>query len=434
MKTDFQKFELDNGVTVLCENMPAMFTVAVGCWIKSGSRSEIPANHGGYHFIEHMAFKGTEKRSARQIAIEVESVGAHMNAMTGKEITCYYAKALSEDLPMTVDVLTDMVFCSTFVEDEFTREQQVILEEIKNRDDTPEDFIFDQFLEDRMGRGGLGHGVLGYEDTVGAMTRDMLFDLYRNAYRPNNLIVSIAGNLNGNHPETLVRDVLSQIPSLPRNSGAPGAEPDVSEFLRNVVVYNRDIEQAHFVIGTPGIPYHHDDRFVYALLDIMLSGGMSSRLFQEVREKLGLVYDIQTTNECYSDAGFFSISASTRPANLRTVLEVTAAELAKLRSGDLRETELKRVKQQLRSSMAMSFESVASRMMKIARSEIYFGRNVSDEEVMDQVQSITLEDLQRASRSLFAPGNFAGSFLGPFDANGGADAVTDMVNDIFGAS
>jgi predicted Zn-dependent peptidase len=433
MKTDFKKYELDNGVTVLCENMPSMFTAAVGCWLRNGSRNEAPAAQGGYHFIEHMAFKGTETRSARDIAIEVESVGAHMNAMTGKEITCYYAKALSENLPMMADVLTDMVFCSTFAPDEFSREQQVILEEIKNRDDTPEDFIFDQFLEDRLGRGGLGHSVLGYEETVGEFSRDALYALYREAYRPNNLIVAIAGNLNGNHPEALIRDALEKIPALPANGSAPEAAPHTAEFRRGAAVYTRDIEQAHFVLGVPGIPYHHDDRFVYALLDTLLSGGMASRLFQEVREKLGLVYDIQTTNECYSDAGFFSISASTRPANLRTVLEVTAAELEKLRNGDLRESELKRVKQQLRANMAMSFENVASRMMKIARSEIYFGRDVSDDEVMDKLQAVTLEDLQRASCDLFGAGRFAASILGPFTEQGERD-LRVMLQDIFAIS
>lgn len=433
MDTVCETHELDNGVIVLVERLPAVFTAAAGFWFTAGSRHEPDGRQGGFHFIEHMMFKGTARRTARDIAVDVESVGGHLNALTGKEVTCYYGKVLSEDLPLLIDVLADMVFGSAFPPDEFLREQQVILEEIKNRDDTPEEFIYDQFLEDRCGRLGLGHNALGFENTVRGFDRDALFELYRNTYRPARLIVSVAGNLNGNDAVRLVSDALAAA-GIPLNNHIAPPPPHTEDFRRNVNIYSRDIEQTHFVFGVPGIPYGHDDRYVYSLLDVLLSGGMSSRLFQEVREKLGLVYDIQSGNECYKDAGFFTIGASTRPANLRRVLEVTAAELHKLRNGDIRESELNRIKQQLRAHMAMSFENVSSRMMKIARSRIYFGRDVTDRETLDRVSAVTRDDITRVAAELFNPGGFAASILGPYGKETGQNEVTEMFNEIYNAA
>ena len=434
MKNRLQTHTLDNGVIVLAEHLPAMHTVAMGCWLTAGSRHEATGRQGGFHFIEHMVFKGTRRRTARDIAIDVESVGGHMNAVTGKELTCYYAKALSENLPLLADVLTDMFFCSVFDPEEYAREQQVILEEIKSRDDTPEDFIFDQFLEDRCGRTGLGHSVLGYEDTVGGTDRDALYGMYRNAYRPERLIVSVAGNLDGQDACDVVRRALDGIQDLPGNNGAGPASGDTGDFRTDVRIYSRDIEQTHFVLGVTGIPYNHDDRYVYAVLDMLLSGGMSSRLFQEVREKRGLVYDIQSGSECYTDRGYFTISASTRPANLREVLEVTAGELKSLMCGEASADEVDRVKRQLRANMAMSFENVSGRMMKIARSRIYFGRQVPDEEILEQVSGVSLDDVQRAANTLFAPGRFAASILGPYPDDKHTSTVTDLVNEIFNSA
>jgi predicted Zn-dependent peptidase len=432
MKTDFEKSVLPSGITVLCEHLPAMHSVGVGWWFATGARFEpSDALLGGFHYIEHMLFKGTPRRTARGIAIEVENVGAQLNALTGKEIMCFYGRALAEDLPLILDVLADMVFNSTFEPDEFDREKQVILEEIKNRDDTPEDFIFDQYLEDRCGRGGLGHSVLGYEEGIAALTRDDLYNLYRKEFKPDRLILAVAGNLNGNSAERLASDAIARLGGLPENGAAPPPPSPAAPFHRDIRIYNRKIEQTHFVIGVPGIPFHHDDRYVIALLDVLLSGGMSSRLFQEVREKLGLVYDIQTGSECYRDAGFFTVSAATRPENLRQVLEVTARELEKVRSGDVRETELRRAKQQFRAGMAMSFESVTSRMMKIARSEVYFGRDLSDDEIMDEIQGVTLDDVQRAANSMLRPGAFAASLLGPFRKKADIAATTALIEETF---
>lgn len=429
-KPRFEKIELPGGVTVLCEHLPAVQTVSLGLWLRAGSRDEPDGLQGACHYIEHMLFKGTKRRSARDIAIHSESVGALMNAMTGKEITCFYAKSLSEDLPLMVDILSDMFFGSVFDPAEFDREKQVILEEIKNMNDDPEDSVFEQFIEDCCGRAGLGHCVLGYEDTVGSFTRDKLYELYKSSYTPRGLLVAVAGNLNGADVPKLVTDALARFPKRGSKKKTHLERTKPGAFQRGVRVYNRNIEQANFVVGVPGIPYDHDDRYIYSLLDVLLSGGMSSRLFQEVREKRGLVYDIATGNETYCDAGFFTISAGTRPANLREVLAITAAELVKIRNGEITNEELARVRQQFRAGMAMSFENPSGRMMKISRSEIYFGRELPDAEIMEQVLAVTSEDIARVASNIAKNGNFSASVLGPFKSKTKINEVKSLLEDV----
>jgi len=376
-----------------------------------------------------MMFKGTGHRSPSNIAHEIESAGGSINALTGKELTCCYARILPDNLPLAIDLLSDIFFSSVFPEEEFQREKQVILEEIKDIQDTPEDLVYDMFHEDSFGKNGLGHSVLGSEETVNEITRDSLFHIYCARHRPNNLIIAVAGNPENYDLPKLISESLrtpASTESLVQNSKF---KIQNSKFKTGISLHRRTIEKMHFVMGTEGVPYDHDDRFVYGVLDIILSGGMSSRLFQEVREKRGLVYDIGTENVHYRDTGIFSLSASTRPANFEEVLKVTTAELKKIKGGQVSEDETTRVKNQLRTSIAMSLESVSSRMMKIARSEIYYGRDIPDEEILETVRNVAIDDIVSIANKIFSTDRFMFTTLGPMP-EGDGDRISNSFNEI----
>lgn len=407
----FEKTTLPGGATLLTERIPYLGTMSLGCWFGFGSRHEATPMEGAAHFIEHMLFKGTRRRTPAALASEIESVGGSLNAMTGREVTCYTVRILPEYLPKALDILLDLCFRSTFPDDEFARERQVILEEIKDVQDTPEDYIYDLHQENCFGRDGLGHPVLGYEDTIGDMPRDSLYEAYRERYSPASMILAAAGNPQGWDLRELVEKHIEEY-AAPPPAAAPASGP--CPFRTGVRLIPRPVEKAHFVMSVRGVPFDHEDRYVFGVLDMLLSGGMSSRLFQEVREKRGLVYDIATENSHYSDTGVFSVSAGTRPSNLENVLEVIVGELRKVKEGDVKEEEVDRVKNLLRASIAMSLESVGSRMTKIARSEIFYGRNVPDEEIMEQVRRVTLDDIVRVAEDIFRPGGFLLGVLAPF--------------------
>ncbi|MEW5946280.1 MAG: pitrilysin family protein [bacterium] len=424
---EFERTVLDNGITLLVERLPSLNTVSIGFWTDLGSREEPPEMEGAAHFIEHMIFKGTGRRSAADIAHEIESAGGGINAMTGRELTTCHARTLPEYLPVAVDILTDIVLNSTFEEDELTREKEVILEEIKDVLDTPEELVYDLFHEDCFGRAGIGHPVHGSEETVVGMSRAALLRLYRERYAPTSLIVAVAGNPGSHDPAELISGAVRGGPdaghSAPRGTG--GGKPAFGTGIRT---HERKTEKVHLMMGVEGVPYHSDDRFVHGVLDAVLGGGMSSRLFQEVREKRGLVYDIGTENVHYGDTGIFGISASTRPANVPKLVAAVVSELARVKKGDVRPDELSRVKNQLRTSIAMSLESANSRMIKIGRSEIYYGRNVTDDEIMNSILMVTLDDLVRAACELFRPERFMTITLGPIPGGGAENLRADVAD------
>ena len=424
----FEKIVLDNGITLLIERIPYLSTVAIGYWMNFGSREEEPPMQGSTHYIEHMMFKGTPRHSPSDIAHEIEYAGGGINALTGKELTCCYVRILPDNLPIAIDILSDIYFSSVFPQEEFIREKQVILEEIKDVEDTPEDLVYDLFHEDTFGKDGLGHPVLGCEETVNGITRDALYQIYRDQYKPCNLIVAVAGNPeNHDLPALILNSCRLSVVSSKIKPTTYNLQP--TTYNTGIRLHDRTIEKTHFIMGTEGVPYDHKDRFVYGVLDIILSGGMSSRLFQEVREKRGLVYDIGTENVHYRDTGIFSLSASTRPANLDEVLKVTTAELKKIKEGIVSEDETTRVKNQLRASIAMSLESVTSRMMKIARSEMYYERDIPDEEIMEMVRRVSINDLVRIANEIFLPNRFMFTTLGPMP-DGDGSRLTDCFREI----
>ncbi|HOO56569.1 MAG TPA: pitrilysin family protein [bacterium] len=413
MKTEIRKETLDCGAVLLVEPLPHLLTTSIGFTIAYGSRCEPENMYGAAHFIEHMIFKGTPGMGPRDLALAIESVGGSIGAAASEEKTYCYARVLPEHLGIAVDIISDMFCRSTFPLNEFDLEKEVILEEIKAHEDTPEELVLDQHLEDIYGNSGLGHSILGEESTINNITRDSLFDLYKKIYRPSHAIISVAGNTGDIDIASLINKALSPDGGQPCHVlESPPSPPD---FTTKIRLRNRDTHQTQLCLGAPGVEYHNEKRYVYTLLDVILSGGMSSRLFQEIRERRGLVYDISSMNTCFIDSGFFTIMAGTRPENLIDVLSATTDELLKVKDGDVSEQELDRVKEMLRVSISMSFESVTSRMMKLARSQIYYGRPVTDEEIFDSISAVTVEDITIAANEIFRPGTFVFSALGPFE-------------------
>lgn len=410
MEENFRRYELDNGTVVLTEHMPWACTVGVGFWINYGSRHEKPGQHGSSHMIEHMIFKGTEDMNPMDIAVAFESVGASFNASASKESTNLYARVLDEHLPMAAKILSDMSLRSVFPESEFELEKQVILEEIQGHNDTPEDVAHDTFLSDTFGSHGLGHPILGTEESIGATTRDGLYSLYKEVYRPSRIVIAAAGNLEKYDIPALFTETLGSCDKAPIEDRMP---PDTQKSVINIV--QRDCFQAQVYMGFPGVPFDHPQRYALNALDMVLSGGMSSRLFQEVREKRGLVYDISSECTSYRDCGSFFIYAGMRLENMQEVLEITMKEILDVRAGNISADELERCKQQFRAAMIMSKESTTSRMSRLARNELYYGRYVADDEYINKFCSITVGDIVSAAEMIFRPDPVVFSALGPFD-------------------
>ncbi len=417
MTNTFERHTLSNGTVLLTENLPYMRTVSIGLWVRYGSRFDPAGQRGAAHFIEHMLFKGIPGMSPRDIAIQFEQVGGSFNASASKETTHIYAKMLSGHLPLAIDMLMGMALDSDFPAHEFDREKEVVLEEIRGRNDSPEEIAYDQFITDIYGDSGLGYSILGDEATIEPITRDGLFDLYRSVYTSEAVQVSITGNFGQFDVPALVEKAIATHSHT--HSGKTHLIDDSRPvFTGKVNLVNHKAHQAQLFLGFPGVPYASPRRYEYAALDMILSGGMSSRLFQEVRELRGLVYDISTENSSYSDSGYFAAYASVRPSNMIEVLSITVDELIKVRGGAVTADELDRVKEQLCANMIMSLESVTSRMTKLARCEFYFGRNLSDSEILDGIRKVTLDDIVEISRETFRGDRAVLSALGPFGRGG----------------
>lgn len=410
MSEVFNRYALDNGTVVLTEHMPWSRTVGVGLWVDYGSRFETPDRQGAAHMIEHMLFKGTEKMNPMDIAVAFESVGASFNASASKESTNIYARTLDEHLPMAIRILSDMTLRSVFPAGEFELEKQVILEEIKGHNDVPEDVCHDMFYRDMFRDHGLGHPILGTEDTVGGMTRDTLYELYREVYRPARIVVAAAGNLERYDMPALISEALGDCPPIQREERFA---PEPIKPLINLV--SRDSQQTQVYIGMPGVAFDHPDRYALNALDMILSGGMSSRLFQEVREKRGLVYDIATDSISYRDCGAFYMYAGMKLESLSEVLDISFRELLAVRSGKVSAEELQRVKEQFRAALIMSRESATSRMSRLARNELYYGRFVPDDEYIERFCSVELDDIVAVAEKVLRPSPVVFTALGPFD-------------------
>jgi predicted Zn-dependent peptidase len=399
---------LDNGLRLITERMPQVRSVTIGVWLTHGSRHETDALSGIAHFLEHMLFKGTASRSAEDIAQAIDSIGGQLDAFTAKEYASYYIKVLDEHLPLAVDLLADIVLRPAFDADEVEREKKVVLEEIKMVEDTPDDLVHELFTQHFWEGHPLGRPILGSKETVESFTPELLREYFRAAYVAPNMIVSAAGNLD--HAE--LRELIARAFADIRSQGEPfGEEPPA--VVPQVITRTKELEQSHVCLGTNSYPQRHDDRYVSYILNTVLGGSMSSRLFQNVREKRGLAYSVFSGLSAYRDAGNITIYAGCASGAVDQVIDLCVEELRTIKRDSIPEAELRRAKDHLKGSLMLSLENTASRMSHLARQEIYFDRHFGLDETLAGVQRVTAEDVQRVAADLFSNGSLAATVLGP---------------------
>jgi predicted Zn-dependent peptidase len=398
---------LPNGITLLTEAMPHVRSVAVGVWLKRGSRHETPIQSGISHFIEHMVFKGTKNRSAEVIAAQVDSIGGHMDAFTAKEYASFHLKVLDEHLPLAVDILGDIAMNPLFDPAEMTKEKKVIFEEINMVEDTPDDLVMELYTEAFWPRHPLGRPILGTKSSVSRFRRDELAGFFRSVYRPGNIVIAAAGHLEHEATSRLVRRHFGEL--APGGRSHNGGPPRPAS--RIVTRSKKELEQVHVCLGTPAYPQAHEDRYGVYILNTVLGGSMSSRLFQNVREKRGLVYSISSGVSAYSDAGTLTIYAGTSLDSVDEVVRLSLEELRRMKGEALPADELRRAKDHLKGSLMLSLENTGSRMNHIARQEIYFGRAFKLDEILAGIESVTAGDVPRIAGDLFR-GEVTMSILG----------------------
>jgi predicted Zn-dependent peptidase len=398
---------LPNGLRILTERMPHVRSVSVGVWLARGSRHEPQAQSGIAHFVEHMLFKGTATRSAEDIAQTIDSIGGQMDAFTAKEYASYYIKVLDEHLPLALEVLSDIVMRPAFNAADIEREKKVVLEEIKMVEDTPDDLVHELFTENFWHNHPLGRPILGTPSTVEALSEDGLRAYFSDAYTAPNLIVAAVGNITHEQVRDLVSRAFAGLPTTtaPLNGAPPKVVP-------KVVIRNKELEQSHVCLGTSGYPQDHEDRYASYVLNTILGGSMSSRLFQNVREKRGLAYAVFSGLSAYRDTGSMTIYAGCANDAVDELIDVVIAELRRTKDEPMAESELRRAKDHLKGSLMLNLESTSSRMSHLARQEIYFDRQFGLDETLEGVERVSTGDVQRVARDLFADGALAATVLG----------------------
>jgi predicted Zn-dependent peptidase len=411
----FAKTVLDNGIRIVSQEMPDHRSASLGIWVENGSRHESPEENGISHFIEHLLFKGTERRTAAQIAEEMDAVGGVLNAFTSKEHTCYYAKVLDENLPLAVDLLADIFLHSVFDGEEIERERSVILQEISQTEDTPDDYVHDLFSVDFYNNHPLARPICGTVETVTNFRRKDFLSFFKSRYRPRRVIISAAGHLSH---DVLVKEMAQRLGGIADGAGKPQAEPleaDTAPQIRSGVFHHpKTLEQVHLCLGGVGLHQSHPKRYVAYVLNTILGGGMSSRLFQEIREKRGKAYSVYSFMSTYRDAGYFGVYAGTSMESVEEVVDLVLKELKSLAAGNIRDEEIRRTQGQLVGSMMLGLESTDSWMSHIARNEIYFGRSITTDEICQGIRSVTREEIVDLARLLFRPEGMALSLLGDF--------------------
>jgi predicted Zn-dependent peptidase len=399
----------DNGVRLITETMDHVRSVSVGVWLTRGSRHE-PSEHGGIaHFVEHMLFKGTTSRSAQEIAQEVDCLGGHLDAFTSKEYAGYYIKVLDEHLPKAIDVLSDLVLNPAFAPGDVEREKKVILEEIKMVEDTPDDLVHELFTQSFWDGHPLGRPILGTPETVEALTSDVLRAYFDGTYTAGNMVIVAVGNVTHEQMRNLVWPAFGRLstPTEATDERPPAVLPSAQ-------VRSKDLEQSHVCLGTSSYPQNHDDRYAAYVLNTMLGGSMSSRLFQNVREKRGLAYAVFSNLSAYRDAGSLTVYAGCANEAVREVVTLVVQELRGMKV-EPPEAELRRAKDHLKGSLMLSLESTSSRMSNLARQEMYFDRQFSLDETIQSIEQVSAADVVRVARDLFANGSLGATVLGQAD-------------------
>ena len=399
---------LPNGLTVITKEMQHIRSISVGIWVKTGSRDEDPEWNGISHFIEHMVFKGTKHRSAEDIARQVDSIGGNMDAFTAKECICFNVKVLDEHLPIAMDVLSDLVLNPVFDVKDIGRERGVILEEIKMDEDNPDYLVHEIFTQNFWKDHPLGKPILGTKETVRTFEQQVVFDSYQRRFNPGNLIIAAAGNINHQRFVDLVTKHFQHMQAATNgfHSHPPKVVPRI--IMRN----KKSLEQVQICIGVPCHPIAHEKRYASYILNTVLGGGMSSRLFQNIRERQGLVYAIYSDLNPYRDTGCLGVYAGTSRTSASRVVESIIAEFRNLKSGPVPEEELRRCKDQLKGSLMLSLESSTARMSNLARQEMYFERFYDLDELIERIESVTADDLQNLANDFFRTENIAVTVLG----------------------
>lgn len=403
-----KKFKLSNGIRVVCEKITHIRSVSIGVWVKTGSRNENIHNNGVSHFIEHMLFKGTQKRSAADIAESIDNIGGLLNAFTGKECTCYYTKTLDEHLDIAIDVLSDMLYNSAFRKKDIALEKRVILEEIGMYEDSPEELVHDILSETVWKGSAIGYPILGTRRSLRSINREVISEYMRSRYTPDNMVISVAGNFD----EIKLKEMLESCFNRQIQDCEGEHEVENVEFKPDICVREKDTEQAHICIGFNGIKNGDENTYPLLAVNNIFGGGMSSRLFQRIREKRGLAYSIYSYPTFYNDAGLFTIYAGTSPENLNKVVKLINDEIRLILKNGICEQEAEKSREQLKGSFILGLESTSSRMSSIGKSELLLEKTYTQEEILEKIENISTERMNHVIRNIFNPEKAGISIVG----------------------
>lgn len=401
-----KRYTCQNGVRIVLENIPSVRSVALGVWIGTGSRDENPQNNGISHFLEHMFFKGTKTRSAREIAESFDSIGGQVNAFTSKEYTCYYAKVLDTHAQIALEVLADMFFNSSFEEEELLKEKNVVYEEIKMYEDTPDDIVHDLLSKAIYENHPLGYPILGTEETLGTFSSETLKQYVHDTYTPENVVISIAGNVE----ESFISEIDKLFGSY--KGGQQEKFEQKPEFHNNHVTRKKETEQAHLCIGFEGLEVGHDDMYNLIVLNNILGGSMSSRLFQEVREQKGLAYSVFSYHSAFKNSGIVTLYGGTAANQMDVLFDTMQETLAKLKQKGITEKELNNSKEQLKGSLMLSLESTNSRMSRNGKNELLLARHRSLDEIVEQIDEVSKQKVDELANAIFTD-NYSVAVISP---------------------
>ncbi|MCL6472512.1 MAG: insulinase family protein [Firmicutes bacterium] len=406
----FERTTLPSGITVVTEKMPQVRSVAIGIWLGVGSRDERDPINGMSHFIEHLLFKGTKTRSAKDISEAFDTLGGELNAFTAKEYTCYYTRLLDEHVPKGVEILADMIQNPRFEASDIDFERKVVLEEINLHEDSPDERIHDLFAQSLWADHPLGKPILGHVETMKNISREDILEYYDNEYVSRNIVVAAAGNIDHNKMVDLIEQHFTK---------KGGEKPQRKEFIphveKKIDVFTKQTEQAHIVFGTEAISASDDRRFALSILDNILGGGMSSRLFQEIREKRGLAYSAYSYHSLYTETGFLAAYAGTAPNNAEQVIRVMQEQFNNISEGGLTDQEMYRAKEHLKGQLVLGLESTGRRMTRLGKLEITKGEILSLDDLVERINSVTRDAVTELAKEIFKPEKMVLTVIGPFE-------------------
>jgi predicted Zn-dependent peptidase len=409
MSETIKQTRLDNGLTILSEHVPYVRSLSAGILVKTGSRYESIEEAGITHFLEHMLFKGTATRNSFKLANDIESRGGMINAGTSHEYTIYYVRGLDNELSTILDVLSDMIINPIFPAEELEKEKKVVIEEIKMYNDSPDDFVYEQLISQIFDKHPLGRPILGYEETINEYSREKLYAYMSKFYSPNNMIVSVAGNVNHDEIVDLIQKQFGHLKAVDEFQKTD----EIPAFTKDRVVLRKEIEQTHLVIGRRALSSNSDDRFKFLLMNMILGVGFSSRLYQNIREKYGYCYSINTINQSFYDTGSFAVAAGTDEEYVDHLRELIFAEFKKMAETPVSFEELDSAKAKLNGMLLMGQESLNNRMNRMAKSEMYYGRYISLDEIEQNINKVTEEDIQSFCQDFLNPDFYSETVLLP---------------------